>query len=88
MMRGPGALPLKGSFVTSILKSVILNYIIIYIYISLSLPLSTQCLTTCLQDLERGSEPGCEGNSATTRGISLLKITSLLMVLAAWSAKW
>lgn len=90
-MRGPGVLPLKGSFVTLILKSVILNYIIIYIYIlylSLSLPLSTQCLTTCLQDLERGSEPGCEGNSPTTRGISLLKITSLLMVLAAWSAKW
>ena len=38
-MRGPGVLPLKGSFVTLILKSVILNYIIIYIYI-LSLSLS------------------------------------------------
>ena len=64
------------------------NIYIYILYLSLSLPLSTQCLTTCLQDLERGSEPGCEGNSPTTRGISLLKITSLLMVLAAWSAKW
>ena len=88
---GPRGPPFKGVICNIDSKkcdSELYYNIYISISLSLSLPLSTQCLTTCLQDLERGSEPGCEGNSPTTRGISLLKITSLLMVLAAWSAKW